>query len=96
MKKIYLLLAVLALSLQLAAQKPPCTYLVGVYNNAVSLPSVKFNPLHPGIQVGFEKVWKEKRPLDAGPKFPPGVFLPAPGASWHPAVYPVRLQIPVL
>jgi hypothetical protein len=37
------------------------TFLISAGNNAVSMPAVKFNPMHPSFQVGMEKVWTEKK-----------------------------------
>lgn len=35
--------------------------MVAVGNNAVSMPSVKFSPIHPSFQVGYSKIWKDKK-----------------------------------
>lgn len=74
MKKIYLLLIALAAVIQLPGQSSSRTYLVSAYNNAVSLPAVKLNPLHPGIQVGFEKIWKGGPYLTLAQNFRLGYF----------------------
>lgn len=37
------------------------TFLISTGNNAISMPAFKFNPLRPSFQVGFEKVWTQKK-----------------------------------
>lgn len=69
-----ILLLLLLLPVLCFSQDKPCTYLVSVYSNAVSLPAVKFSPLHPGIQVGFEKIWKEKKRFTLAQNFRLGYF----------------------
>ena len=74
MKKIYLLFLSLLVSVYCIAQQKSLTCIVSIYNNAVAMPAVKFSPLHPGIQAGFEKIWKEKGRFSLAQNFRAGYF----------------------
>lgn len=60
MKKNVLLFILLLPAFSKAQDKKPCTFLFSLTQNATSLPTVDFTPIHPGFQIGIAKNWKEK------------------------------------